>query len=86
MSTIADDTTAKLFWTGRLQAVRLPKAFRFKAMRAHPAPRQRRGAGAGQPAQGRPWAWLQEFNEPLDEDFGARRIGRGAAAGASRTG
>ena len=70
MSTIADDTTAKLFWTGRSHAVRLPKAFRFEG----DAVRIRRQGNAvvlepvSLPKED-PWAWLQEFNEPLDEDF-----------------
>ena len=31
----ASDTRAKVFWSGRSQAVRLPKAFRFDAEEVH---------------------------------------------------
>lgn len=71
MSTIADETTAKLFWTGRSQAVRLPKAFRFEG----DAVRIRRQGNAvvlepvSTPKED-PWAWLNEFpGGPVDEDF-----------------
>lgn len=70
MSTIADDSTAKLFWTGRSQAVRLPKAFRFEG----DVVRIRRQGNAvvlepvSTPKED-PWAWLREFPAPFDEEF-----------------
>lgn len=66
-----DDTmpTAKLFWTGRSQAVRLPKEFRFEG----DAVRIRREGKAVvlEPLETPEdeWAWLRNFKEPLDEDF-----------------
>lgn len=62
--------TAKLFWTGRSQAVRLPKEFRFEgdAVRIR---RQGRAVVLEPIAPEKDaWAWLREFpGEPLDEDF-----------------
>ena len=58
--------TAKVFWSGRSQAVRLPKAFRFDADEV----RIRRHGNAVilEPvAQG--WAWLDDILGPVDEDF-----------------
>ena len=61
---------AKLFWSGRSQAVRLPKAFRFEGE----AVRIRRHGSAvilePVPAD---WSWLDELigqtGEALDADF-----------------
>ena len=61
--------TAKLFWTGRSQAVRLPKEFRFEgdAVRIR---RQGRAVVLEPIAQEEdPWAWLREFPAPFDEEF-----------------
>lgn len=58
--------TAKVFWSGRSQAVRLPKEFRFDADEV----RIRRHGNAVilEPvAQG--WAWLDDIVGPIDEDF-----------------
>jgi len=58
---------AKVFWSGRSQAVRLPKAFRFETDEV----RIRRHGNAVilEPiAQG--WAWLEALiGPPLDDDF-----------------
>ncbi len=58
--------TAKLFKSGRSQAVRLPKAFRFEGKQV----RIRRDGDAVilEPMPADPWAWLGEGG-PLDEDF-----------------
>lgn len=58
--------TAKVFWSGRSQAVRLPKEFRFDADEV----RIRRHGNAVilEPvAQG--WAWLDDILGPIDQDF-----------------
>ncbi len=61
---------AKLFWTGRSQAVRLPKEFRFEGseVRIH-----REGDKVIlEPAaeEKDPWAWLDEMpGEDLDPSF-----------------
>ncbi|TWB42408.1 antitoxin [Nitrospirillum pindoramense] len=58
--------TAKLFWSGRSQAVRLPKDFRFEGETV----RIRRHGNAVilEPiADG--WDWLAEVIGPVDEDF-----------------
>lgn len=62
--------TAKLFWTGRSQAVRLPKEFRFEG----DAVRIRREGKAVvlEPMETKEdeWAWLRNFpGGPVDEDF-----------------
>lgn len=57
---------AKVFWSGRSQAVRLPKQFRFdtdevrirqdgETIILEPVPKD--------------WAWLDALVQPLDEDF-----------------
>lgn len=57
---------AKIFWTGRSQAVRLPKEFRFDADQV----RIRRDGDAVilEPAPS-DWAWLKRLVGPVDEDF-----------------
>lgn len=57
--------TAKLFWTGRSQAVRLPRAYRIDG----DAVRIRR-AGAAVVLEPLPvsWAWLDGL-QPVDADF-----------------
>jgi antitoxin VapB len=58
--------TAKIFQSGRSQAVRLPKAFRFEGKEV----RIRREGDAVilEPMPADPWAWLSEVG-PLDDDF-----------------
>ncbi len=58
--------TAKIFWSGRSQAVRLPKDFRFNGGEV----RIRRHGKAGilEPIA-EDWAWLEEVVGPVDDDF-----------------
>lgn len=58
--------TAKVFWSGHSQAVRLPKAFRFKSE----AVRVRRHGKAIilEPLDDN-WHWLDSLAHPLDIDF-----------------
>jgi antitoxin VapB len=57
--------TAKLFWTGRSQAVRLPKEFRFEGE----AVRIRRQGNAVILEPVTPdWAWLDQLAGALDPD------------------
>jgi antitoxin VapB len=60
--------TAKLFWSGRSQAVRLPKAYRMEGNEV----RIRRHGNAVilEPIE-KDWAWLDEIAGPLDADFQA---------------
>jgi antitoxin VapB len=58
--------TAKLFWSGRSQAVRLPKDFRFPGKEVHI--RRHGGAVILEPLV-EDWAWLDEIAGRLDEDF-----------------
>lgn len=58
--------TAKLFWTGRSQAVRLPKDFRFEgdAVRI-----RRHGAAVILEPIAEDWSWLDSLVGRLDDDF-----------------
>ena len=56
--------TAKLFWTGRSQAVRLPKAFRFDGAEVRI---RRQGDAVILEPVATDWAWLDGI-EALDED------------------
>lgn len=59
-------TTAKVFWSGRSQAVRLPKAFRLDAREVRI---RRHGAAVVLEPIPTDWAWLDALVRPLDQDF-----------------
>lgn len=63
--------TAKIFWSGRSQAVRLPKDFRFDAEKVRI--RKHGNAVILEPVT-EDWTWLDAVVGKLDEDFlsGAR--------------
>lgn len=58
--------TAKLFWTGRSQAVRLPKEFRFEGDEVRI---RRHGAAVVIEPVAHDWSWLSELVGPVDADF-----------------
>lgn len=58
--------TAKVFWSGRSQAVRLPKSFRFDG--AEVRIRRRGNAVILEPIPD-DWSWLSAIVGPLDADF-----------------
>ncbi|MEO8995900.1 MAG: type II toxin-antitoxin system VapB family antitoxin [Nitrosospira sp.] len=58
-------TTVKIFWSGRSQAVRLPKAFRFDSEQVRI--RQRGAAVVLEPVPDN-WSWLDKLFAP-DHDF-----------------
>lgn len=58
--------TAKLFWSGRSQFVRLPKAFRIEGTEVRI---RRHGAGVILEPILRDWSWLDAVTGPVDEDF-----------------
>ena len=58
--------TAKVFWSGRSQAVRLPKAFRFESDEVRI---RRHGDAVILEPVARDWAWLDSLVRPLDADF-----------------
>jgi len=58
--------TAKLFWSGRSQAVRLPKDFRFDADEVRI--RKHGNAVILEPVTD-DWAWLDAAAGKLDDDF-----------------
>jgi len=58
--------TAKVFWSGRSQAVRLPKQFRVEAREVRI--RKRGKAIILEPVPDT-WSWLDDLVGKLDEDF-----------------
>jgi antitoxin VapB len=58
--------TAKLFWSGRSQAVRLPKAFRMDADEVRI---RRHGASVVIEPVPRNWAWLDSIAGSMSDDF-----------------
>jgi len=57
---------AKLFWSGRSQAVRLPKEFRFDADEVRI---RRHGNAVILEPVAHDWAWLDALMGPVDADF-----------------
>lgn len=57
---------AKLFWSGRSQALRLPKEFR---MGGNEVRIRRRGSTLILEPIANDWSWLDALPGPLDEDF-----------------
>jgi antitoxin VapB len=58
--------TAKIFWSGRSQAVRLPKDFR---LRGDEVRIRRHGSAIILEPIAEDWAWLDRIAGKLDEDF-----------------
>ena len=58
--------TAKLFWTGRSQAVRLPKEFRFDGDKVRI---RRHGSAVILEPLADDWSWLDSIAGKLDEDL-----------------
>lgn len=58
--------TAKIFWSGRSQAVRLPKDFRFDAETVRI---RRHGNAVILEPVTEDWAWLDAVTGKLDQDF-----------------
>jgi antitoxin VapB len=58
--------TAKVFWSGRSQAVRLPKEYRFEAAEVRI---RREGKSVILEPITNDWAWLDALIGPFDEDF-----------------
>ena len=58
--------TAKIFWSGRSQAVRLPKDFRFDASEVRI---RRHGNAVILEPVTHDWAWLDAVAGKLDPDF-----------------
>jgi len=58
--------TAKLFWSGRSQAVRLPKDFRFRGKEVRI---RRRGTAVILEPLAEDWSWLDGIAGKLDDDF-----------------
>ena len=63
--------TAKVFWSGRSQAVRLPKAYRFESDEVRI---RRHGDAVILEPVAHDWAWLDSLVAPLDADFAAATV------------
>ena len=59
--------TAKVFWSGRSQAVRLPKDFRVEGSEVRI---RRHGAAVILEPIPMDWTWLDALVGPVDADFG----------------
>jgi antitoxin VapB len=59
-------STAKIFWSGRSQAVRLPKEFRFAGENVRI---RRHGSAVILEPIASDWQWLDAISGKLDEDF-----------------
>lgn len=59
-------STAKIFWSGRSQAVRLPKEFRFETDEVRI---RRHGNAVILEPIADDWAWLDHVAGEVDEDF-----------------
>jgi antitoxin VapB len=57
---------ARIFWSGRSQAVRLPKNFRFEGDEVRI---RRHGSSVILEPIAEDWSWLDEIAGKLDEDF-----------------
>jgi antitoxin VapB len=66
---------AKIFWSGRSQAVRLPKDFRFPGEEVRI---RRHGSAVILEPVAEDWAWLDAIAGKLDEDF-VEAVGEGVA-------
>lgn len=58
--------TARIFWSGRSQAVRLPKDYRFEGKEVRI---RRHGAAIILEPIPADWGWLDALSGPLDADF-----------------
>lgn len=58
--------TAKVFWSGRSQAVRLPKEYRFDGAEVRI---RRHGNAVILEPIAEDWTWLDAISGPLDRDF-----------------
>jgi antitoxin VapB len=66
ISTRLEMETAKIFWSGRSQAVRLPKEFRFEGEEVRI---RRRGRLVILEPIAEDWDWLDRLVGSVDEDF-----------------
>ncbi|QKC88948.1 AbrB/MazE/SpoVT family DNA-binding domain-containing protein [Mesorhizobium sp. NZP2234] len=57
---------AKVFWSGRSQAVRLPKKYRFETSEVSI---RREGRAVVLEPLAQDWDWLDRLTGPLDDDF-----------------
>ena len=62
---------AKVFWSGRSQAVRLPKGFRFDSDEVLI---RRRGTAVVLEPLVSDWDWLDSLGGPIDADFRAAAL------------
>ena len=63
--------TAKVFWSGRSQAVRLPKAFRLQGAEVRI---RRQGQAIILEPIAEDWQWLDQLQQGLDDDAAAAAV------------
>ena len=63
--------TAKVFWSGRSQAVRLPKAFRLEGAEVRI---RRQGQAIILEPIAEDWQWLDQLQHGLDDDAAAAAV------------
>jgi len=73
MANKRDTAKAKVFWSGRSQAVRLPKEFRFDTDEVRI---RRHGTSVVLEPIPKDWAWLDALTGPVDEDFAKAALDR----------
>jgi antitoxin VapB len=61
--------TAKIFWSGRSQAVRLPKEYRFEGTEVRIRRQGRAVVLEPVVAEKDEWAWLDKVIGPVDDNF-----------------
>ncbi|TIS87988.1 type II toxin-antitoxin system VapB family antitoxin [Mesorhizobium sp.] len=66
---------AKVFWSGRSQAVRLPKEFRIKTKEVSI---RRHGHSVILEPLAQDWAWLDQVTGTVDDDFAEAALERPA--------
>lgn len=64
---------AKIFWSGRSQAVRLPRDFRFEGDEVRI---RRQGRAVILEPLPRDWSWMDELSGRVDEDFAEAALAR----------
>lgn len=72
--------TAKIFWSGRSQAVRLPKEFRFDSNEVQI---RRHGNAVILEPVSHDWAWLDAMAGAIDDDFAGAAISQPASTESS---
>jgi antitoxin VapB len=74
-----NEQKAKVFWSGRSQAVRIPKEFRFDTDEVTIRRQGRMVILEAKEALPNDWSWLDKLSGSVDADFEAAALEAGAA-------